>query len=114
MAEDDHPVAALPTGPAAAALLAAAIGCALLGLCALAADAWRPFAQLLNLWHPTGPLSGVTDLAIVVWLATWFGLSRRWAQREIPLRSVSRAAAVLFGVGLLLTFPPFMDLLQGK
>lgn len=101
-------------GPGAAALIAAAIGACTLGVLALAGDAVTGIAHALNFWNPTGPLSGVTDLAIGVWLLSWFALSRLWASRNLPLRRINLAAAVLFGVGLLLTFPPFMDLLQGK
>lgn len=102
------------SGPAAATLLAAAIGCASLGICALAGDASHALGRMLSFWRPTGPLSGVTDTAIVIWLLTWLVLSRLWAHREINLRRVNRLATVLFIAGLLLTFPPFMDLLQGK
>jgi hypothetical protein len=49
-----------------------------------------------------------------VWLVVWIALSRRWAHREVNLRQINRIAAALFAAGLLLTFPPFMDLIQGK
>src|SRR5579872_3494208 len=103
-----------PNGPAAAALLAAAIGSLALGVLALMADAFGSLGRALSVWPPTGPLSGVTDAAIIVWLIAWFALSRRWARRDLNFRRVNRLAAVLFAAGLLLTFPPFMDLLQGK
>ena len=102
------------SGPGAAAVLAAAIGGFALGILALAADASPALARILNFWNPTGPLSGVTDIAIAVWFVSWFALSRRWAGRNSNLQRINLAAAVLLGVGLLLTFPPFMDLLQGK
>ena len=56
----------------------------------------------------------MTTAAIVVWLVTWAGLSRLWATREVNLARVNLAAFALLILGLLLTFPPFMDLLQGK
>jgi hypothetical protein len=102
------------SGPGAAAVLAAAIGGFALGILALAADASPALARILNFWNPTGPLSGVTDIAIAVWFLSWFALSRRWVGRNPNLQRINVAAAVLLGVGLLLTFPPFMDLLQGK
>ncbi|MGA2562026.1 MAG: hypothetical protein ABSF96_00555 [Steroidobacteraceae bacterium] len=102
------------SGPGAAAVLAAAIGGFALGILALAADASPALARILNFWNPTGPLSGVTDIAIAVWFLSWFALSRRWVGRNPYLQRINVAAAVLLGVGLLLTFPPFMDLLQGK
>jgi hypothetical protein len=101
-------------GPGAAAILAAGIGCLTLGLLALAGDALPKVAAVLNLWNPTGPLSGVTDAAIVVWLLAWILLSRRWARRAVDVRQVGWAALALFVAGALLTFPPFMDFLQGR
>ena len=101
-------------GGAAAAVLAAAIGCFVLGACALAADASPRLAHLLNVWNPTGPLSGVTTLAIGVWLVTWFVLARAWSGRNCQLGRINLLALTLTIVSLLITFPPFMDLLQGK
>ncbi len=107
-------VAGSSNGAAAAALLASAIGAFALGVCALAGDAFAWVARALNLWNPTGPLSGVTALAIAAWLFSWLVLSRRWANRDIELRRLNRIVAALYIAALLLTFPPFMDLLQGK
>lgn len=103
-----------PNGGAAAAVLAAAIGICALGVLALAGDASPAVAHALNVWHPTGPLSGVTGLAIIVWLVAWFTLARTWATRELDFRRINIIALILSVAGALLTFPPFMDLLQGK
>jgi hypothetical protein len=107
-------LSAHPSGPAAAAILAAGAGSAALGVLALAADAWPSVNHILIFYMPTGALSGVTTTAILVWLAVWFGLSRLWHAKEIALGRVNLAALVLLVVGILLTFPPFMDLLQGR
>jgi hypothetical protein len=64
--------------------------------------------------NPVGTLSGVSTLAIIVWLASWFVLARLWGGRTVNLGKVNAVAFALLIVGLLLTFPPFMDLLQGK
>jgi len=104
----------LPNGPGAAAILSSAIGCFVLGILALGGDAFPPIAQALNFWKPTGPLSGVTDLAIIVWLLVWFVLARTWSRRTVNWSSVKWASIAMFVAALLLTFPPFMDLLQGK
>jgi len=48
------------------------------------------------------------DLAGGVWF-----LSRRWAARNVNFHRVNLAALVMIVAGLLLTFPPVMDLLQG-
>ena len=104
----------LPNGPGAAAILAAGIGAAALGVFALASDASPAINQALVFWQPTGALSGVTDCAIVVWLLAWFVLRHRWSDRNVNLTGVTVLAFILLGLGLALTFPPFMDLLQGK
>lgn len=104
----------LPTGPGAAAILAAGIGCAALGVFALLGDAFKGIAAFFNFYNPTGPLSGVTICAIAVWLASWFVLGRVWGKKDVPIGKVSTIAFILLGVGLALTFPPIMDLLQGK
>ena len=106
--------ASLPNGPAAAALLSAAIGGFALGVFALVGDAFATLAHAFTVWRPTGPLSGVTDAAIIVWLIAWIALSRRWARRDLDLRRINLIAVALFAAGLLLTFPPFMDLILGK
>ncbi|MDR3534474.1 MAG: hypothetical protein P4L90_28415 [Rhodopila sp.] len=104
----------LPTGPGAAAILAAGIGSLALGIFAFAGDAVPVIGRAFNFWNPTGALSGVTLTAIAVWLASWYALSRRWASREVNLVPVNVASFLMLAVALLLTFPPFMDLLQGK
>jgi hypothetical protein len=104
----------LVNGPAAAAILAAGIGCFAVGVFALAGDALPAIARLFTFYAPTGPLSGVTTSAIVVWLLSWFALSRKWHAKSVALGGVTTIAFVLLTFSVLLTFPPFMDLLQGK
>ena len=104
----------IPNGPGGAAILAAGIGCAAMGILAFAGDASDAIGKALNVYNPVGTLSGVTTLAIIVWLVSWFVLSRRWATQTVPLAKINAAAFALLAVGFLLTFPPFMDLLQGK
>lgn len=103
-----------PNGPAAAAILGAGIGCAALGVLAFAGDASPAFGRLLNIYNPTGTLSGVTTGAIIVWLVVWFVLHLVWRTRSVALAKINIFAFVLLGTGFLLTFPPAMDLLQGK
>jgi hypothetical protein len=109
-----EPTGRLPNGPGAAAILAAGIGSLALGVFAFVGDAWRTIGQSFILWPPVGALSGVTTGAIVIWLLTWFGLGRRWRARDVNLTTVNVAAFLMLVAALLLTFPPFMDLLQGK
>lgn len=111
---DAPPPAPLANGPGAAAILAAGVASAALGVLALASDAWPAVHRLLNVWRPTGPLSGVTTATTVIWLASWAAFHQRWAQREVELKRINLIAFGLLAVGLLLTFPPLMDLIQGK
>ena len=101
-------------GPAAAAILSAGIGCFAVGLFALAGDAIHAIARFFTFYTPAGPLSGVTTTAIIVWLLSWFVLARQWQAKSVALGRVTAIAFVLLAASLLLTFPPFMDLLQGK
>lgn len=100
----------LPNGFGAAAILAASIGCFALGILTVAGDASKSFARHLILYRPTGPLSGVTTIAIGTWLLTWALLSRRWNTRDVALRPVLTVAFLLLAASLLLTFPPVIDL----
>lgn len=104
----------LHNGPGAAALLAAGVGCAVMGIFALLGDAFKSAAHFFNFYNPTGPLSGVSTSAIVVWLLAWAILSKRWAKTDVNLQNVSVVAFVLLIIGFAFTFPPIMDLIQGK
>jgi len=109
----DH-VNKMTNGRGAAAVLAAAIGSFALALLALAGDASRSISATLNFWNPTGPLSGVTDVAILVWLGSWLFLSQHWARRDVNLARINAISFAMFAAALLITFPPIMDFLQGK
>ena len=104
----------IPNGPGAAAILAGGIGSAALGILAFWGDASDAMGKFLNFYNPVGTLSGVTAIAILVWIGAWFILSRMWQRQTVALGKINAAAFVGLAVGLLLTFPPFMDLLQGK
>ena len=100
----------MPNGPGAAAVLAAGIGCFAMGVISIAADKLPVLAQRLNLYRPTGPLSGVSTVTIVVWLASWAMLHYYWQRRVVELRRINAIAFVLLACGVLLTFPPIGDL----
>ena len=106
--------AEIPNGPGGAAILAAGIGCAAMGVLAFAGDASAPIGKALIFYNPTGALSGVSTLAIILWLVSWFVLNRLWRTETVEMVKVNMASFALLAVGFLLTFPPFMDLLQGK
>lgn len=96
-----------PNGSAAAALLAAGIGSAVLGVDIVLAEAWKPISRAFNVYAPGGPLTGQTMFATVVWLSSWALLHVWLDDRDVDLRPWLRATMVLVGLGLLGTFPPF-------
>jgi hypothetical protein len=100
----------LPNGSGAAALLATGIGACLLAILAIVADKMAAVKSLMIFYKPTGPLSGVTASAILIWLLVWAILDWRWRKQNVPLRPVITWALVLLGLGLLLTFSPIADL----
>jgi len=104
----------LPNGPGAAAMLAAGIGATTVGLFSLLRDAFSGIAHFFNFYGPTGPLSGVTTSAVAVWLIAWYVLGTKWREQEVNLARVGTVAFVLLAIGFALTFPPIMDVLQGK
>jgi hypothetical protein len=99
-----------PNGAGAAAILAAGIGAFLVAVFAILADRSATIKSAMIFWKPTGPLSGVTTCAIVLWLASWVVLHLRWRNRSVALARVNAAAFALLILGLLLTFPPIANL----
>jgi hypothetical protein len=108
---DETSSGGIPNGAAAAAILAAGIGSFALAVIAIAGDRVAHFRRLMIFYPPTGPLSGVTTTAIVIWLAAWVLLEWRWRRRNVNLRRVAAVAIALLLASLLLTFPPLADLL---
>jgi hypothetical protein len=101
-------------GPVAAAVLSCGLGCFLLGVLAVAADGSKSLAAALNFYSPAGPLSGVTTVAIALWLISWAILAVRWKTKTLAFGKVTAASFTLLALGLLLTFPPIGDLFLGR
>lgn len=99
-----------PNGFGSAAILAAGIGAFALSVLAIVADKVVSIKRLMVWYKPTGPLSGVTTSAILVWLLAWAILNTRWRGRNVAAARVNTAAFILLGLSLLLTFPPVADL----
>ncbi len=99
----------VPNGPGAAALLSAGIGCVALAVLAFAADKSAPIKSVLNIYKPTGALSGVTTAAILIWLLAWAVLEWRWGRKTVAVGRIGIVALALLGLSFLLTFPPFAD-----
>lgn len=99
-----------PNGPGAAALLAAGVGALVLAVLAIVADHITLFKTAMIFYKPTGPLSGVTTSAVMLWLIIWVALHARWRKRTVALARISTVTFVLLLLSVLLTFPPVADL----
>ena len=113
-APEDEGVGLLPNGPGAAAILGAAIGSLALGVFSFAGDTWPGLRRAFIFWDPSGPLSGESTLAVGVWLLAWGALSLLWRSRNVRLARINRISFAMLVAGFLLTFPPFVDMLQGQ
>jgi hypothetical protein len=98
-------------GSGAAAILAAGVGALALGVLAVAGDKVAAVGRWMIFYRPTGPLSGVTTTAIVIWLGCWGALEWRWGRRSVDVGRICWVALGLLAVGVLLTFPLVEDLL---
>jgi len=107
-----------PNGPAAAAFLAAGIGAFVLGLTVTLAAAFPPaegqtafwdFSKTYGVGSGVGPLSGKVITGTFAYVVSFIGLGLAWRGREVNLRSVLIASAVLLALGFALTFPPIFD-----
>jgi hypothetical protein len=102
----------LTNGSGAAAILAAGVGTFALAVLACAGDKSAAVKSSLIFYKPTGPLSGVTTAAILIWLFAWGILEWRWRNRTVALGRISAGGLALLALSLLLTFPPVVDLIR--
>lgn len=102
-----------PNGGAAAALLAAGIGCVALGVLSVLTSVFDPLSEALKFYGLADDISGVSTLMIAVWLLSWLILHRRWKQRQVQFRWILVVTLLLIALGLLGTFPPFARVFGG-
>lgn len=100
----------LTNGSGAAAVLAGGIGAFTVAVMAIAADQSTSIKRLMVFYKPTGPLSGVTTTAILIWLFAWGILEWRWRKKSVAVRRTNAIALILLCLSLVLTFPPIADL----
>lgn len=96
-------------GTAVAAILAAAFGCAVIGLATVFAEASPAIKDFLTWSKSVGPLSGKTGMGVICWLVAWGCLHLTLRTREVSFARNWRRALVLLAVGLLGTFPPIFE-----
>jgi hypothetical protein len=95
-----------PNGGIAAAIIAAGIACAVLGLLVVGAAASGLVAQWLTFYAPTGPLSGKAIVSSVVYLVVWPNLHYRLRDKQVDLYKAFLITVALVAIGVLGTFPP--------
>jgi hypothetical protein len=102
-----------PSGPAAAAMLAAGLASFTLGLLSVLTAASASVSNALTLSDGVADISGLTTAATVVFFSSWAVLAIAWRRADPPLVRVAVAAAALIALGLLGTFPPFFNAIGG-
>jgi hypothetical protein len=95
-----------PNGGIVAAVVAAGVGCAALGVVRVAAVAFSSFADFLTLYAPAGPLTGEATVATLIYLIAWVNLHARLRDRELHMFRAFLLTMALLVVGLIGTFPP--------
>lgn len=98
----------MQNGVAMAAFLAAAIGALGIGVIVFL-NALGAF-PLPTLYSPSGGVSTRTTLAVIVWLAIWLVLHRRWKDRSVEPKRVRNLSLLFIGLGILLVFPPLWNM----
>jgi len=106
-----------PSGPACAAVLAAALGVAALSLAQVLSEVSASFKGAMqtlgNSWMPgaagIGPYSGKETTALLVWLLSWAALHAAWKRRELSVGRVGALTLALVGVATTLVWPPITE-----
>jgi hypothetical protein len=98
-----------PTGPVAAAVLAAGIGGFVLGLLTTLNEASTGVHDFLEFDKDVGPLSGKTVIAVIAYFVSWAVLHGLWRRQNPVLRPILIATVVLIAIGVLGTFPTFFQ-----
>lgn len=107
--ESSKSAGTLIAGVVAATLIATGIGALTLGVLTTLAEASTGIKDFLQFNDRVGPLSGKTVLAAVAYFTSFAVLGVVWKDKQLALRAVLVAAAVLVALGLLGTFPPFFQ-----
>jgi hypothetical protein len=117
-----------PSGPAAAAFVAAGIGSLVMGitvnvveqsvrikeLIGVDFNALFRFDQNFGLGSGVGPLSGKVIVSVLAFLISWAVLFLLWRRRDISVGKAFAATLVLVAIGFALTFPPVFYFLAGE
>jgi hypothetical protein len=109
-----------PSGPVAAAFLAAGVGSLVMGIGVVLNEAsatikdaigfdfnaFLQFDKSFGLGAGVGPLSGKVALAVIAFAGAWIVLHLWLRRREVNFRTYFAWSLILVGLGFALTFPP--------
>lgn len=99
-------------GSIVAAMLAAGIGCLVLGLMSCVTEASKTLNNLFNFYDPVGPMGGKTTVAVAAWLVSWGILAGKWRDQYVDFGKSYGVTLILVALGLSGTFPLFFELFK--
>ncbi len=100
----------LPNGEAAAAIMAAGIGCLTMGILTVLETAIGGLHAVLQFYPPVGSITGISSLKVIAWLVSWATLYRLWKSKQMNFNKIFIIALVGILLGLVGIFPPFVHL----
>jgi len=109
-----------PNGPAAAAILAAAIGAFTLGLFVTLAEfsgdikSFLDFSKNYGIGSGVGPLSGKVIMGILAYGISWAILGSLWRRRDVNFGRMFAISLAVLALGFALTFPPIFGLFAAE
>lgn len=103
----------LPNGGAAAALVAAGIGCLTMGILTVLETAIGRLHSLFQFYPPAGSITGITSLMVIAWLVSWVALHRLWKSKQVNFTRMFVITLVCILLGIVGIFPPFVHLFVG-
>ena len=100
----------LPNGEAAAAIVAAGIGCLTMGILTVLETAIGGLHTILQFYPPAGSITGITSLMVIAWLVSWVALYRLWKSKQMNFTRMFIIALICILLGIVGIFPPFVHL----
>jgi hypothetical protein len=108
-----------PSGPVAAAFVAAGIGSVTMGVLVIANEVstdvnnFLKFDANYGIGAGVGPLSGKVILTVLAFAVSWVILHLALRGKEVNFNRAFTVALVLVGIGFALTFPPIFEAIVG-
>ncbi len=100
----------LPNGEAAAAIVAAGIGCLTMGILTVLATAIGGLHTVLQFYPPAGSITGITSLMVIAWLVSWVALYRLWKSKQRNFTRIFIIVLLCILLGIVGIFPPLVHM----